>query len=212
MKRNYQKELDQVLAQTGNHGKTLFLHSCCAPCSSYVLEYLRMFFHIIVFYFNPNITEEEEYRRRVEEQKKLIEEFNKSEQGYPILFTEGPYHPELFFQAIKGNEKCPEGGRRCEVCFRLRLLETAKQGAGNKCDFFATTLTISPMKNAELINQLGEELGAAEGIQWLPTDFKKKDGYKRSLELSKEYQLYRQNYCGCIYSKIERMEHEGGNT
>ncbi|MDY5869139.1 MAG: epoxyqueuosine reductase QueH, partial [Lachnospiraceae bacterium] len=184
-----------------------FLHSCCAPCSSYVLEYLRSFFRITVFYYNPNITEDTEYRKRVEEQKRLIGEFNQKKDGaYPIAIVEGEYQKESFFESVKGLEKCKEGGERCFVCYELRLRETARQAKERKADYFTTTLTISPLKNAAKINEIGEQLSKEWGVAFLPSDFKKRDGYKRSIELSKEYDLYRQDYCGCIYSKLEREE------
>ena len=205
MNRNYSKELDKIMSDPLNKGKSLFLHSCCAPCSSYVLEYLRSFFKITVFYYNPNITEDEEYFKRVEEQKRLIGEFNKeSGDAYPIEIVEGDYQKELFFESVKGLEKCKEGGERCFVCYELRLLETAKQGKARRADYFTTTLTISPLKNAAKLNEIGEKLAREQGIVWLPSDFKKKNGYKRSIELSKEYDLYRQDYCGCIYSKLAK--------
>ncbi len=204
---NYSLLLERMIANPENKGKTLFLHSCCAPCSSYVLEYLSSYFRITVFYYNPNITEEAEYRKRVEEQKRLIQIFNsRPEAQYPIQVIEGDYQKELFLDRVKGLEKCKEGGERCKVCFSLRLEETAKQAVEHKMDFFTTTLTISPLKNAGLINEIGEALSTQYGIAFLPSDFKKKNGYKRSIELSKEYDLYRQDYCGCAFSKAEREE------
>lgn len=209
MNRNYAKELDQILAREENKGKHLFLHSCCAPCSSYVLEYLRPFFRITVFYYNPNITMEEEYQKRVAEQKRLIEAFNRqlrsggTADAYPIEVIEGDYDKTLFFDSVKGLEHCKEGGERCFVCYELRLRETAIWARQAGADYFTTTLTISPLKNAPKINEIGDALAEEYGIPFLPSDFKKKEGYKRSIELSKEYDLYRQNYCGCIYSKRE---------
>lgn len=211
MNRNYAKELDRILENKENKGKHLFLHSCCAPCSSYVLEYLKAFFQITVFYYNPNITMEEEYQKRVEEQKRLIAEFNRQlEQGevadaYPIKVIEGDYSKALFFDSVKGLENCKEGGERCFVCYELRLRETARGAKDAHADYFTTTLTISPLKNAFKINEIGERLAAEYDIPFLPSDFKKKNGYKRSIELSKEYNLYRQNYCGCIFSKAEGL-------
>lgn len=211
MVQNYSQELDRLLEKPETRGKKLFLHSCCAPCSSYVLEYLRPFFQITVFYFNPNITEDEEYRKRVEEQKRLIAELNRlssvfEEQAYPIEVIEGDYRKEAFFQAVKGLEQCKEGGERCFACFELRLLETARKAAELEADFFTTTLTISPLKNAVKINEIGKRLSEEYGVAFLPSDFKKKGGYQRSVELSKEYDLYRQDYCGCIFSKKEMEE------
>ncbi len=206
MNRNYSKELEQILALNENKGKKLFLHSCCAPCSSYVLEYLRPFFRITVFYYNPNISEEEEYQKRVQEQKRLIREYNKKmEEGYPIEVIEGDYDKALFFQSVKGLERCKEGGERCFACYELRLRETARRARELHMDFFTTTLTISPHKNAAKLNEIGERLEAEYDIPFLPSDFKKKDGYKRSIELSREYGLYRQDYCGCVFSKQERL-------
>lgn len=224
---NYSKELDKILAQPSNRGKHLFLHSCCAPCSSYVLEYLRTFFRITVFYYNPNITQDEEYNRRVAEQKRLIGEFNKqlSEQedhaalpkeegivrkpdAFPIDIVEGDYDRQRFFNTVKGLEHCREGGERCFACFELRLQETGLRAKERQADYFTTTLTISPLKNAARINEIGEKISAECGVPFLPSDFKKKNGYKRSIELSAEYDLYRQDYCGCIFSKMEREEHK----
>ncbi len=202
--RNYQRELDGILEKLPKGEKRLFLHSCCAPCSSYVLEYLRVYFPITVFYYNPNISFAEEYRHRLEEQKHLIMCFNQEGGGYPIQVVEGEYMPERFFAMAQGLEQCPEGGERCEGCFRLRLEETARRAFAAGADYFATTLSISPLKNAPLLNRIGEELASTYGVPWLPSDFKKKNGYKRSVELSAKYELYRQNYCGCVFSKQER--------
>ena len=221
MKRNYQKELDKLIgAQAkGQEAPKLFLHSCCAPCSSYVLEYLSQYFQITVFYYNPNITEDEEYFKRVAEQKRLIETFNRQVEErdeaaypngmvYPIKIVEGTYCKELFFESVKGLEHCREGGERCFMCYGLRLEETAKQAQIAGADYFTTTLTISPLKNAAKINEIGERLSLKYGVAHLPSDFKKKDGYRRSVELSKEYDLYRQDYCGCVFSKAEREKRE----
>lgn len=209
MNRNYSRELDAILGTPENKGKKLFLHSCCAPCSSYVLEYLRNFFRITVFYYNPNITQEAEYRHRVEEQKRLIQIFNdkairEPEEAYPIHVVEGDYQKQLFFDAVKGLEGCPEGGERCFICYEIRLLETARRAKEAGADYFTTTLTISPLKNASKINEIGDRIGGMADIAFLPSDFKKKNGYKRSVELSKEYDLYRQDYCGCVFSMRER--------
>ncbi len=214
MNRNYSKELDKILNREENKGKHLFLHSCCAPCSSYVLEYLRSFFKITVFYYNPNITEEDEYFKRAAEQKRLIAEFNRQlaegemSQAYPITVVEGDYKRELFFERVKGLEKCPEGGERCFACYELRLRETARKAKEAGADYFTTTLTISPLKNAARLNEIGEGLADEYQVAFLPSDFKKKNGYKRSIELSREYGLYRQDYCGCIYSKLERRKED----
>lgn len=203
---NYQKELDKLLNRLEVQGEvpTLFLHSCCAPCSSYVLEYLSAYFRITVFYYNPNITSDEEYYKRVEEQKRLIATYNKKGDKYPIEIVEGDYEPDCFYQIAKGLEQCPEGGERCFRCYELRLRETARLAQEGCYDYFGTTLTISPLKNAPKLNEIGEMLAGEYGTNWLPSDFKKKNGYKRSIELSEEYQLYRQDYCGCAYSKAER--------
>lgn len=210
--RNYQKELDKIIEDIGaaaGCAPTLFLHSCCAPCSSYVLEYLRKYFRITVFYYNPNITEDEEYRKRVAEQKRLIATYNKeltesvegAQSGYLIQVIEGDYEPQRFYEIAKGLERCPEGGERCFACYALRLRETAMRAKAGDFDYFTTTLSISPLKNAAKLNEIGETLAGEYGIRWLPSDFKKKGGYQRSIELSKEYDLYRQNYCGCVYSR-----------
>lgn len=203
--RNYAKELEELMKTPQNKGKTLFLHSCCAPCSSYVLMYLSSFFKITVFYYNPNITEDEEYLKRVEEQKRLITAYNEEKKGiYPIAVIEGEHEKERFFESVRGLEKCKEGTERCFVCYELRLRETVKRAAIQRMDYVTTTLTISPLKNAGKLNEIGERLAEEYGVCWLPSDFKKKNGYQRSIELSKEYGLYRQDYCGCIYSKLER--------
>lgn len=220
---NYAKELDKIIEEIKRSGqdavrsaKTLLLHSCCAPCSSYVLEYLREYFSITVFYYNPNITEDDEYRRRVEEQKRLIAEFNKqAENGcfynrnsgkaaHSIKVIEGDYEPECFYEVAKGLEACREGGERCFKCYELRLRKTAQLASAQGFDFFTTTLTISPLKNAGKLNEIGENLAEEYKTAFLPSDFKKKNGYKRSVELSAQYGLYRQDYCGCIYSKLQR--------
>lgn len=197
--RNYQRELDRLIAQNSAEQKvpSIYLHSCCAPCSSYVLEYLSEYFRITVFYYNPNIYPREEYWKRVEEQQRLIAQMPLK---HPVQFVEGEFDDRRFYESVRGMEKEPEGGVRCEQCFRLRLSETVKKAKEAGADYFATTLTISPLKNAPLINQIGEELAAEYGVPWLPSDFKKKNGYKRSTELSTEYGLYRQDYCGCVFS------------
>lgn len=204
---NYQKELDKILRklerQQDVSAPALFLHSCCAPCSSYVLEYLCKFFRITVFYYNPNISASEEYEKRVTEQKRLIAAYNEEGKGYRIDVIEGDYEPGCFFEMAKGLEICPEGGERCFRCFELRLRETAARAKEGGFDYFCTTLTISPLKNAQKLNEIGMKLSEEYGIPWLPSDFKKRNGYKRSIELSAEYELYRQNYCGCAFSRAE---------
>ncbi len=204
--RNRQKELELKLEQFKSEGRTprLLLHSCCAPCSSYVLEYLSGYFDITLFYYNPNITSAEEYRKRVEEVKRLIAELPAV---HPISFIEGEYEPRRFTEAVKGLEHEPEGGARCAECFRLRLGRAAEEAGRMALSIgeevlLTTTLTISPLKNAELLNVIGEEEAARhEGVVWLDSDFKKRGGYQRSIQLSAQYGLYRQNYCGCVYSK-----------
>ena len=198
--RNYQKELEKLIDQIQKENKVprLFLHSCCAPCSSYVLEYLSEHFAITVFYFNPNIAPEEEYRKRVEEQKRLVEQLPAV---YPIQFLEGRYEPEEFYSRVRGLEKEPEGGARCRVCFELRLEEAARLAAEGGYDYYTTTLSISPLKNAQVLADVAIKMGEKWGVAWLPSDFKKKEGYKRSIQLSSEYDLYRQNYCGCVFSR-----------
>ncbi len=199
--RNYQKELDYIIngIEVSGSVPTLLLHSCCAPCSSYVLEYLSSYFKITVFYYNPNISSQEEYNLRFQEQKRLIAELPAK---YPIELIEGKYEPQRFYELAKGLEKCPERGERCQKCYRLRLEETAKLAKETGADFFATTLTLSPLKDAKALNTIGEELGEIYGAKYLCSDFKKRGGYLRSIELSKEYGLYRQNFCGCVYSKV----------
>ena len=207
--KNPQIKLEEMLSKAGTKGKTLFLHSCCAPCSSYVLTYLRSTFKITVFYYNPNITADEEYRKRADEEKRFIDALNRDEEAasgraYTITYVEGEHDPNLFLEAVKGYEQCPERGERCAICFRLRLSETAKEAAQRGADYYATTLTLSPLKDAELLNRIGEEEGKKHQVDYLPTDFKKKGGYLKSIELSKEYGLYRQDFCGCMFSKAER--------
>lgn len=210
---NYQKELEKIIDTLGRDAAEpprLLLHSCCAPCSSYCLEYLCTYFHITVFYFNPNISAEPEYRHRAAEQRRLIAAYNAKETGHPIEIAEGDYDPRRFADMARGYEHCPEGGERCFRCFELRLRETAQQAAAGRFDYFGTTLTISPLKNANKINEIGQALGVECGVRWLPSDFKKKDGYKRSIQLSAEYELYRQDYCGCAFSRAEREKNKNG--
>lgn len=203
MNRNYQKELERLIEQAKKENKTprLFLHACCAPCSSYVLEYLSQYFQITVFFYNPNISPKEEYKKRAEELRRLLKELPCA---HPVTFTEGAYEPEKFFAMAKGLEEEPEGGARCFGCYRMRLQETARLAEEGGYDYFATTLTISPLKNAAKLNEIGEELSPIYQVAHLPSDFKKKNGYQRSIQLSKEYGLYRQDYCGCIFSRRER--------
>ena len=205
---NYQKQLEEVLKRMKEEGerKRLLLHACCAPCSSYCLEYLREAFALTVFFYKPNLTEQEEYRRRVEEEKRLIALMNGQEGSSQIEILEGRYEPERFLEAAKGLETCKEGGERCVRCFALRLGETARVAAEGGFDFFTTSLTISPLKNSALLNRIGAQEGERYGVRFLPSDFKKNNGYLRSTQLSRLYGLYRQNYCGCIYSKVEASD------
>lgn len=200
---NYQKQLEMLIAKHEKAGEVpkLLLHSCCAPCSSYCLEYLSNYFRITVFYYNPNIYPEEEYVKRVEEQRHFIERLPVK---HKIDFVEGVFEKERFYETIKGYENCKEGGERCFLCYELRLAETAKLAKQMGMDYFTTTLSISPLKNSDKLNEIGEKVGSKFGIAHLSSDFKKKNGYKRSVELSNEYEMYRQYYCGCIYSKKER--------
>lgn len=179
---------------------SLLLHSCCGPCSSYVLEVLTQYFSVTVVYYNPNIFPREEYEKRLCEQKKIIE---KMPFKNPVRLMECDYNEEEFLTAASGYENEREGGARCEKCFRLRMKKTAALAKENGFDFFTTTLSVSPHKNAPLLNKIGEELEEEYGVKYLYADFKKKDGYKRSTELSKQYELYRQDYCGCRFSLRE---------
>lgn len=217
MKRNYQKELEEEIEklQRQEMTPTLLLHSCCAPCSSYVLEYLSRYFKITVLYYNPNIYPPEEYWKRVKEQKNFIQRFSEhvlegENKGaftfHPIDFIEGSFEQDRFYELVKGLEDVPEGGGRCFLCYELRLREAAEYARRMDMDYFTTTLSISPLKNAGKLNEIGERLADEYGISYLCSDFKKKDGYKRSVELSKEYGMYRQDYCGCVFSKREREQ------
>ena len=205
--RNFQKELEKIIEENKKNGvvPSLLLHSCCAPCSSYCLEYLSQYFKITVLYYNPNLFPAGEYERRVSEQKKLVSALPTK---YPVTLVEMKGEPEEFYSAVKGLEHTGEGGERCFACFRLRLERAARYAKENGFDFFTTTLTISPLKNAQKLNEIGEAVGEKFGVRHLPSDFKKKNGYKRSVELSKVYGLYRQDYCGCVFSKREREEAE----
>lgn len=205
---NYDKLMEEQIS-TSNEGSTLLLHACCAPCSSAVLERLSNFFKITIIYYNPNITEEKEYLKRLEELKNFIK---KLKTKYPINIIDTRYNPKEFFTIAKGLEKEKERGKRCYECYKLRLEETAKVAKKQGFDFFTTTLTLSPYKNTTWLNEIGEELSKKYQASYLYSDFKKKNGYKRSIELSKEYNLYRQDYCGCIYSKLEREEIKNTNN
>lgn len=197
---NYQKELDKILFEIKEADRLpkLLIHSCCAPCSSYVLEYLNPYFKITVLYYNPNISPVEEYEKRKAEQIRLI---NEGDWKNPIEIMDCDYEGDKYTAAVKGFENEPEGGARCRVCFGLRLDEAARLARANDFDYFVTTLSISPLKDARLLNEIGNKLGEKYGIKYLPSDFKKREGYKRSIELSRRYNLYRQNFCGCKYSK-----------
>ena len=213
----YLRQMNERLAAFDN--PKVFMHACCAPCSSYCLLALRDVASLGVYYYNPNITLSEEYEYRYSEIKRLIGIYNDNpdrvlsedcrqvdiNKGYVnrnyINIIDVPYEPQLFMEKTKGFETCPERGERCSICFDLRLGKAAEEAKKLGYDFFATTLTLSPLKNADVINAIGERISSEVGIAYLPTDFKKKNGYKMSIELSKEFNLYRQNYCGCIFSK-----------
>ena len=197
---NYQKELDKLIKKLEAEKRVprLLLHSCCAPCSSYVLEYLSNYFSVTVFYYNPNIYPESEYTKRLFEQQMLID---KLPAKHPVAFAAGPYVSGRFYEMAKGLEHVREGGERCFRCYELRLKETAKMAKAGEFDYFTTTLTISPLKKADKLNEIGRKAGEESGVPYLMSDFKKKNGYKRSIELSREYGLYRQDYCGCTFSR-----------
>jgi predicted adenine nucleotide alpha hydrolase (AANH) superfamily ATPase len=207
MRMNYQKELDNIInkLEVDHRRPKLLLHSCCAPCSSYILEYLSEFFDITIFYYNPNIHPEDEYIRRVKEQQDLIKAMP---QHSEVHFIQGEYRPQDYYDSIKGLEEEEEGGKRCFICYELRLREAAKIAAAQGFEFFTTTLSISPYKNAEKLNEIGSGLAQEFGVAFLPSDFKKKNGYQRSIELSRIYNLYRQNYCGCVFSLRNRQMYD----
>ena len=202
---NYQKVLDKKLSeiQTVCERPSLLLHACCAPCSSYVIEYLSSYFDITLLYYNPNISPSEEYRKRSEELMRLVREMEGIKN---VSVVTAPYTPEEFYEISKGLERLSEGGERCFKCYRLRLEYSARYALENGFDYFTTTLSISPHKNAEVLNGIGGELSEKYGVPYLFSDFKKKNGYKRSTELSVRYGLYRQDYCGCVYSKAARED------
>ena len=193
MKENYNEIMKNTI-KTVEKGKKLLLHSCCGPCSTAVIEKLKDFFDITVFFYNPNIHDKAEYEKRLSFQKKVCEINN-----LPLI--EGEYDTENFFSLVKGKEEEKEGGERCFICYEMRLYKTAQTARDKGFDFFTTTLTVSPLKNAEHINGIGEKLEKETGVKFLKSDFKKENGYLRSIELSKEYGLYRQNYCGCVFSE-----------
>ena len=205
--RNYQRELDKLINNIEETGKRprLLLHACCAPCSSYVLEYLSSWFDICVYFYNPNIDTREEYDKRAEELRSMIQRMK-----VPVRLIVAEYDPESFYRMARGHEKDPERGERCRLCYELRLKETARllkelSEKGESFDYFCTTLSISPLKDAKALNDIGERIAASEGLSYLPSDFKKRNGYKRSIELSAIYGLYRQDYCGCVFSRRERQ-------
>lgn len=201
---NYQNQLDRIIENISpDNPPRLLLHSCCAPCSSYTLEYLSRYFDITVYYFNPNISPKQEFDKRFEEQKRLISQmpFKNS-----VTLVEGDYNYDDFLEIAKGLENVPEGGERCFRCYKMRLESTARLAKEQGFDYFCTTLSISPLKNSQKINELGFEIEEKYGVKWLPSDFKKREGYKRSIQLSKEYSLYRQNFCGCVFSKNQQGE------
>ena len=204
---NYQIVLNKTIDEIQKNGRvpSLLLHGCCAPCSSYVLEYLSEYFDITVFYYNPNISPKEEFSKRSAELSRLISEMP---QKHAVRLVEGKYDSERFFEMSKGLENAREGGERCFKCYRMRLEETAKAAKSGGFDYFTTTLSVSPLKNAQKLNQIGKELSDMYGVPYLFSDFKKRDGYKRSCELSRVYGLYRQNYCGCVYSKAQSEERQ----
>ncbi|PWL88119.1 MAG: hypothetical protein DBY14_03650 [Escherichia coli] len=196
---NYHKKMFEIIEKKQKEGvkPSLLLHSCCAPCSSHCIDLLKDYFNVTVFYYNPNISAEDEYIKRKNEQIRFIKEFA----GDSVSFFEGEHDSRVFFDAVKGFEKCKEGFERCFICYELRLFETAKKAKELGFDYFCTTLTVSPLKNSEKLNEIGQKVSEKIGVEFLPSDFKKAEGYKHSIELSKQYNLYRQNYCGCIFSK-----------
>lgn len=198
MKVNYQLKLEEIIKKEKGKTPRLLLHSCCAPCSSYVLEYLSKYFDITIVYYNPNITPYSEYKKRLDEQRRLINEMNSPNR---ISLLECDYDNEIYEDVIKGLENEPERGSRCLKCYKLRLEYTVKLAKDNDFDYFGTTLSVSPYKSSSILNEIGEELANKYNVSYLYSDFKKKEGYKRSIELSKVYNLYRQDYCGCKYSK-----------
>lgn len=199
---NYQKQLDKLIEQL-DYTPRLLLHSCCAPCSSYCIEYLSQFFSITILYYNPNISPREEFEKRAAEQQRLVSEMQLKN---PVCVVVDNYDPNEFYSAVKGFEHIPEGGERCFICYRLRLERAAEYAAQHDFDYFCSTLSISPLKNAAKLNEIGAELSEIYNVRNLPSDFKKRGGYLRSIQLSKQYALYRQNYCGCVFSKKEAEE------
>ncbi len=202
MKRNYSKELDNIIKDNLGNKPKLLIHSCCAPCSSYVLEYLSRYFDITLLFYNPNISPKSEFEYRASELKRLVLEMPLDRE----IDIEIPDYDNIeFYDVVRGMEDIPEGGERCFKCYEIRLKKAIEYAKENEFEYYTTTLSISPYKNAEKLNEIGERLAEEYGgVKWLPSDFKKKNGYKRSIELSHIYNLYRQDYCGCVYSKAER--------
>lgn len=202
---NYQIEMERELRRLADAKKrpVLVLHSCCAPCSSACLERLHEAFELVVYYYNPNISPEAEFRLRAEEQARLIREMPLRDD---VRMVEGEYEPQLFYERVRGHEGDPEGGERCGICFEMRLRKTAEYARSIGAEYFTTTLSISPLKDARRLNGLGEAIAAEFGLRYLYSDFKKKDGYRRSCVLSEEHGLYRQDFCGCVFSKMEREQ------
>ena len=210
MKRNYSKELENIIKEISGNNPKLLIHSCCAPCSSYVLEYLSQHFDITLLYYNPNISPKSEFEYRVSELKRLVSEMPLDKE---INIEIPEYNDREFYDEVKGMEDIPEGGERCFKCYEIRLRKAIEYAKENGFEYFTTTLSISPYKNAEKLNEIGERLAGEYGVvKWLPSDFKKKNGYKRSIELSRIYNLYRQDYCGCVYSKAERDKKTAGTN
>ena len=195
----YEKEIEEL--NSLKIVKKLLLHSCCAPCSSHVISFLTKYFDITILYYNPNISPRSEYEKRKQEQIKLLDII---ETKNKLDYIDCDYDNDLYNEKVRGYESCKERGERCTICFNLRLQKTALLAKENNYDYFCTTLSVSPYKNSKLINEIGEKLEKEYNVKWLYSDFKKDNGYKNSIELSKKYGLYRQDYCGCIYSKIER--------
>ena len=199
----YEKEMEEL--NSLKSVKKLLLHSCCAPCSSHVISFLTKYFDITILYYNPNISPRSEYEKRKQEQIKLLEMI---ETKNKLDYIDCDYDNDLYNEKVKGYESCKERGERCTICFNLRLQNTALLAKENNYDYFCTTLSVSPYKNSKLINEIGEKLEKEYNVKWLYSDFKKDNGYKNSIELSKKYGLYRQDYCGCIYSKIEKENYK----
>lgn len=204
-KENYQKKLDQTieLLEKEQRVPSLLLHACCAPCSSYTIEYLAQYFDITLYFYNPNIAPAEEYDKRIAELERLISQMPLAR---PVKLLVGAYEPEKFEALAKGREDLPEGGERCFACYALRLADAARVAEEQGFDYFTTTLSISPHKNADKLNEIGAALERQTGVAYLYSDFKKRGGYQRSIQLSREYDLYRQDYCGCLYSRRQAEE------